>query len=96
MNKRWIVIQTVFCVEQLSFTCYKYSVNISFQIDRLQVNLQERDMLSGQSETMLKSKLTDKDEEVARLKAEINILHEKLSQTQAQVWSNLNIDRYTH
>lgn len=56
-----------------------------FQLDRLQVSLQERDMISGQSETMLKSKLTDKDEEAARLKAEINILHEKLSQTQAQV-----------
>jgi len=41
--------------------------------------------MNGQSETMLKSKLTDKDEEGARLKAEINILHEKLSQSQSQV-----------
>jgi hypothetical protein len=43
-------------------------------------------MMSGQSETMFKSKLTDREEEVARLKAEINILHEKLSQNQAQVY----------
>lgn len=80
----------------LFFTCTELGwlnfEGFCFQIDRLQVNLQERDLMSGQSETMLKSKLTDKDEEVTRLRAEINILHEKLSQTQAQVCMKIHGD----
>ena len=54
-------------------------------MDRLQTALQERDMTGSQLEIHFKSKMTDKEEEAARLKAEINILHEKLSQSSSQV-----------
>ena len=54
-------------------------------MDKLQNALQERDMTGSQLEIHFKSKMTDKEEEVARLKAEINILHEKLSQSSSQV-----------
>jgi len=50
--------------------------------------------MSGQTETVFKSRLTDKEEEGARLKAEVNILHEKLSQTQAQVGGVVVVESY--
>ena len=56
------------------------------QMDRLQSALQEREMTGSQLEMHFKSKISDKEEESARLKAEINILHEKLSQSSSQVW----------
>ena len=57
----------------------------SREMNRLQASVQEKDIVSNQSETMFKAKISDKEEETARLKAEINILHEKLTQSSSQV-----------
>jgi hypothetical protein len=41
--------------------------------------------MKSQSETVLKSELADREEDIHRLKAEICVLHEKLSQNSGQV-----------
>ena len=61
---------------------------IFVQMDQLKNALQERDMTGNQLQIHFKSKMSDKEEESARLKAEINILHEKLSQSSSQVRQN--------
>jgi len=76
------------------FTCDNILPALCLQVDRLQAVLQERESMSGQTETVFKSRLTDKEEEGARLKAEVNILHEKLSQTQAQVGGVVVVEYY--
>lgn len=55
------------------------------QIDKLSTELQERDLTISQRETLFRSEMADKGEENHRLKAEISILHEKLSQNGGQV-----------
>jgi hypothetical protein len=41
--------------------------------------------MKSQSETVLKSELADREEDIHRLKAEMCVLHEKLSQNSSQV-----------
>ena len=47
--------------------------------------VQERELTSSQQETLYRSDLADREEEISRLKADLNILHEKLAQAEAQV-----------
>lgn len=63
------------------------------QIDRLQTESQEKDLMKSQSETVLKSELADREEDIHRLKAEICVLHEKLSQNSGQVRLRLSENR---
>ena len=65
------------------------------QIDRLQTVVQERELTSSQQETLYRSDLADREEEISRLKADLNILHEKLAQAEAQV-SNCSMFRLTY
>ena len=55
------------------------------QVDRLQTDIQERDLASGQQEALYKSDVADREEEISRMKAEINVLHEQLAQFDGQV-----------
>lgn len=55
------------------------------EVDRLQTVIQERDLTSSQQETMLKSDIAEREEDLHRFKAEISVLHEKLAQNGNQV-----------
>lgn len=60
-------------------------MTISEQIDRLQTELQEKELTSSQQETLFRSEVADREEEISRLKADLNIYHEKLAQSEGQV-----------
>ena len=55
------------------------------QIDRLQTDIQERDLTSSQQETLYRSDVADREEEISRVKADLNILREKVAQNEGQV-----------
>lgn len=55
------------------------------EVDRLQTVIQERDLSSSQQETILKSDIAEREEDMHRFKAEISVLHEKLAQNGNQV-----------
>ena len=59
--------------------------DLCFQIDRLQTDIQERDLTTSQQETLYRSDLADREEEISRLKADLNVLHEKVAQNEGQV-----------
>ena len=42
-------------------------------------------MTGSQQETLYRSDVADREEEISRLKADLNILHEKLAQSEGQV-----------
>jgi uncharacterized protein YicC (UPF0701 family) len=56
-----------------------------FQVDRLQTEIQERDLARSQQETEFHSQLADREEELSRLKADINIQYERIAQNEGQV-----------
>jgi hypothetical protein len=56
------------------------------EVDRLQTVIQERDLTASQQETILKSDIAEREEDMHRFKAEISVLHEKLAQNGNQVW----------
>lgn len=55
------------------------------QIDRLQTEVQEKEMALSQKETMYRSEVADREEEISRLKADLSVLHDKLAQSEGQV-----------
>jgi ubiquinone biosynthesis protein UbiJ len=55
------------------------------QIDRLQTRIQEQELTNSQQETIFKTEASDLKEQVDRLTMDINILHDRLDQSQAQV-----------
>ena len=55
------------------------------EVDRLHTVIQERDLTASQQETILKSDIAEREEDMHRFKAEISVLHEKLAQNGNQV-----------
>lgn len=55
------------------------------QIDRLQNEVQEKDLSVSQRETAYRSAVADKEEEISRLKADLSIIYEKMAQLEGQV-----------
>ncbi|KAK0062771.1 myosin-9-like isoform X1 [Biomphalaria pfeifferi] len=64
----------------------RYTVQAK-EIDRLQTELQEKELTSSQQETLFRSEVADREEEISRLKADLNIYHEKLAQSEGQLIS---------
>lgn len=62
-----------------------YCQHFCVQIDRLQTDIQERDLSCSQQETLYRSDIADREEEISRLKADLNVMHEKLAQSEGQV-----------
>uniref|UniRef100_A0A0B7AUF6 Uncharacterized protein n=1 Tax=Arion vulgaris TaxID=1028688 RepID=A0A0B7AUF6_9EUPU len=64
----------------------RYTAQIK-EIDRLQTEIQEKELTASQKETMYRSDMADREEETCRLKIDLNSLHEKLAQSDGQLFS---------
>ena len=56
------------------------------KVDQSQTRLTEKDLAASQMELAHKAILTDRDEHISRITADMRILEDRLSKAQQQVW----------